>query len=195
MLTRLILIRHGITQWNIQRRYCGHRDIPLSRQGREQARKLRRLLKGIKVDRIYSSNKKRALESARIIFCKRKVTKVRALREINFGVLEGLHHEEIIKKYGKIYRDWIKNPYSNRIPKAEKMDEFKKRVNSAIKKTLRINPGKTIAIVCHGGVIGIFLSSILKSRNFWRYVPSAGTITIVNYSRDGFQVARVKNRS
>ena len=181
MLTRLVLIRHGITRWNLQRRYCGHNDIPLSWEGKKQARKLRQDLKGVKFDRIYSSVKSRAFQSCRIIFPGSKFTKVRALQEINFGVLEGLYHEVIMKRYGGLYRKWIKDPYNTHIPGLERMQDFKKRVNTAIKNILRLNTGKTIAVVCHGGVIGIILSSILKSRDFWRYVPAAGTISVVDY--------------
>jgi len=181
MPTQLVLIRHGITDWNIERRYCGDKNIPLSLRGRRQAKKLAEELKGAGFDRIYSSNKKRALETSRIIFGRKKIIKLSSLREINFGVLEGMRHERIIKECGKVYTRWLRNPYANQIPKAERMADFRERVKSAIRTILRINPDKKIAIVCHGGVIGIFLSSLLKSNKFWRYVPSAGTITIVEY--------------
>lgn len=181
IVTQLVLIRHGITDWNMQRRYCGDKDVSLSPQGRKQAKKLAEELKDINFDRIYSSNKKRALGTCRIIFGRKKVAKLSALRELNFGVLEGMRHEKIIKGYGRAYEKWINNPYANRMPKAERMVDFGKRVSLAIQMILRVNPGKRVAVVCHGGVIAIFLSSILKSRDFWHYVPAAGTISVVEY--------------
>jgi broad specificity phosphatase PhoE len=184
MKTRLILIRHGITRWNKEGRYCGRIDVNLSREGRSQAKKLKTVFKAISVDRIYCSDKKRALQTCRIIFGKTKFTRLHGLREINFGAIEGLRHQEIMKKYGSIYQKWIKDPYQNHLPAAEKMNDFKKRVCSVINKIARRNPGKTVAIVCHGGGIGIFVSSIYKSNDFWHYVPKAASITMVTF-RDG----------
>jgi len=190
MVTRLVLIRHGITEWNQQRRYCGCKDVALSRQGKLQAKRLAKSMEAPKFDKIYSSDRKRSLQTARIIFKRAKITRISALREINFGVIEGLQHREIMEKYGIVYKRWLNNPYQNCLPKAESMNAFKNRVNRAIKKIVRINPGKNMAIVCHGGVIGIFVSSILKSGNFWRYVPVATSVTVVEYEKGKFRLKK-----
>lgn len=63
------------------------------------------------------------------------------------------------------------------------MSLFKQRVKLGIEKIVRLNKGKELAIVCHGGVIGILVSSILKKKNFWRYVPKGASFTIVEYRR------------
>jgi broad specificity phosphatase PhoE len=183
MLTRIFLIRHGTTSWNKQRRYCGCRDISLCDEGKAQARKLHGQLKGISFDAIYSSDRKRVLQTCRIVFNKTKPTRLSALREINFGVLEGLRHSQIMQKYGQLYENWLKDPYKNNLPKAEPMPVFKRRVRTALTKIARINRGKTIAVVCHGGVIGVYISSIKKSRDFWRYVPKATSVTVVEHKR------------
>ncbi|HTY45023.1 MAG TPA: histidine phosphatase family protein [Patescibacteria group bacterium] len=183
MTTQIFLIRHGITAWNKQRRYCGRLDVGLSREGRQQAAKLRRKLEKVSFDKIYCSSKRRAVQTCRIIFGRARFTKVAGLREINFGVLEGLRHEEIAATYGRLYESWIKDPYKNRIPKAEPMRAFKKRICRTIRKIASSNPGKTVAVVCHGGAIGIFVSSVLKTRDFWRYVPQATSVTVVEYRK------------
>jgi len=196
MMTKLILIRHGVTQWNKQKRYCGRRDIGLSSHGKIQAMKLRNRFNGVEFDKIYCSDRKRALQTCSILFgngfgnrkpnhglgAGRDFIKVKGLREIDFGVFEGLRHEEILEKYPKLYKDWLADPYKGRIPEAEPMGVFKERVHAAIRKILQANRGKTIAVVCHGGVIGIFVSSILKSRSFWKFVPSPASVTIVEYN-------------
>jgi len=184
MNTKLVFIRHGITAWNKQKRYCGRVDVGLSREGRQQAKKLALALKGACFDKIYSSDKKRALETCRIIFGKGKFTKAKGLREINFGVLEGLRHEAIMKKYGKVYTDWIKDPHKHHIPGAEKLCDFKKRICGQVNRICRANPGKTVAVVCHGGVIGIFVTSILKTKNFWQRIPKATSVTVVEFKKD-----------
>jgi len=108
---------------------------------------------------------------------------VKELAEIDFGVLEGLRHEEIMKKHRDVYEKWLKDPYKNNIPEAEPMKAFKKRVTGALKRIVRLNPDKTVAVICHGGVIGAFVDSILKVSNFWRYIPSSASITIVEHAR------------
>jgi broad specificity phosphatase PhoE len=194
MTTRLVLIRHGITKWNKEGRYCGYKDVVLSSQGKAQAVKLRLGLKNISFDRIYCSDRKRALQTRAILFGSDFV-KVKGLREINFGVLEGLKHAEILKKYSEVYKKWLADPYQGSIPHAEPVSVFKKRVGGAIRKITRLNCGKTIAVVCHGGVIAIFLSSILKSRNFWNYVPSPASITIVEYKNNKFKLEKFNQKT
>jgi len=179
MATKLVLIRHGTTDCNRQKRYCGYKDVSLSREGRAQAAHLSQRLKYLKFDRIYCSDRKRCLQTARIIFDRKRIIKVKDLREINFGVLEGLRHKEIVKKYGGIYEKWLVNPFKNHIPRVEAMNAFKRRVQRSIKKIVCRNPGKTIAVICHGGVIGVYVSGILKSNDFWRYIPGAASMTLV----------------
>ncbi|MEI6632124.1 MAG: histidine phosphatase family protein [bacterium] len=183
MVTRLFLIRHGITKWNKERRYCGYKDVALSNEGKAQAWKLEKSLKGINFDRVYCSDRKRALETCRIIFHRARITKVKGLREIHFGVLEGLHHKEIMAKYAFVYKKWLKDPFKHNIPRAEPMNAFKKRVRASIKKIVSLNSGKSVAVICHGGSIGVFISDILKNRNFWRHVPAAASITVVEYKK------------
>jgi broad specificity phosphatase PhoE len=74
------------------------------------------------------------------------------------------------------------------------MRVFKKRVRNAIKKILQVNSGKTVAVVCHGGVIGMLVSSILKSKDFWKYVPSAASLTIVEYKDDKFRIKKFNDK-
>lgn len=189
MPTEVILIRHGITVWNRQKRYCGSKDIALSSQGRVQALRLRKRLKGIKCDRVYSSDRKRAARTARIIFGRARIIWVKGLREIDFGALEGLNYNEIMQKYPAVYKKWLKDPFKTSVPQGEAMGVFGRRVNSAMKKIVGLNRGKTVAVVCHGGTISIFINSLLKKRDFWRYIPAAGSMSIVEYGKNG---ARIK---
>ena len=182
-MTRLMLIRHGVTRWNKEKRYCGHKDIGLSREGRSQIKLLFNRLNAIKFDKIYCSNRKRAIQTARILFKREKMIRHQGLREINFGVLEGLRYEEIMQKYAHVYEKWLKDSFKNNIPGAEPMNVFKRRVAGTIKRIACSNHDKTIAVVCHGGVIGVFVNGILKNRNFWRCVPLPASITIVEYRR------------
>jgi len=182
-MTRLILIRHGTTEWNIQKRYCGRKDIGLGSEGKSQVKLLSSRVNAVKFDKVYCSDRKRAAQTARMLFKQVRIIPDRNLREINFGVLEGLKHEEIMEKHVDIYKKWLRDPFSNNIPRAEPMDSFKNRIEDALSNIVRSNSGKTIAVVCHGGVIGIFVNGVLKSRNFWRCVPSPASVTIIEYEK------------
>jgi broad specificity phosphatase PhoE len=184
MSTKLILIRHGVTDWNKEKRYCGFHDVSLSREGKLQAFKLRDRLTSLHFDRVYVSDRKRAIQTAQIIFKGAHLTKIAGLKELNFGALEGLCYQKIMKKYPDTYEKWLKNPFKNNIPKAENLDSFKRRVTQALQKIVTGNAGKNVAIVSHGGVISIFLTTLLKSKNFWKHIPAAASMTIVEYKNN-----------
>lgn len=181
MATSLILIRHGQTDWNLKKRYCGFVDLSLNQIGKKQAEGLRKRFKKEKVDKVYSSDKKRAVQSAEIIFKGREIEKIEDLREIHFGVFEGFTHKEVMEKYPEIYRRWLKDPFSVVIPGGEGLQNFKKRIIKAFKKIVTLNKGKAAAVVCHGGPISIFINHILKSKDFWGKIPSSASVSIIEF--------------
>ncbi len=195
MPTKLILIRHGETTWNSKRRYCGFADVPLSNKGKCQAKKLAGRLKFEKIHKIYSSDRRRALQTAKIIFKGYEIEKIPELQEINFGCFEGLTHRQILKKYPEIYKKWLNDPYKTVIPSGEKLADFKKRITRIFKKIVSLNPGKTTAIVSHGGAISIFITGILKNRNFWKYIPASTSITVVEYKKGKPNIAVLNDAS
>lgn len=184
MTTRLLIIRHGQTKWNLKKRYCGSEDLGLNSCGRKQASRLSRALKQKCVNKIYASNKMRALQTAKIVFKGCKIEKIPDLREMHFGVFEGLTYGEILQKHPVVYKRWLKNPYAVTIPRGESLRDFKKRVLAAFKKIIRLNKGKTVAIVCHGGTISVFLNHILKSRKFWEQIPKSASLSIVEHENN-----------
>lgn len=181
MATKLILIRHGETVWNSKRRYCGSIDVALNNKGKKQARSLRNRLKGHNIHSVYSSDKKRAVQTAKIIFKGLKIKKFSQLNEINFGIFEGLSHEQIMKKYPAVYKQWQNNPLNSNIPKGESLRDFEKRVIAIFKRIISLNRNKTVAIVSHGGPISVFINRVLKARDFWKYIPNHASLTIVEF--------------
>jgi len=184
MTTKLILIRHGQTEWNLLKRYCGFVDLELNKNGKIQAGKLHKKMKKHRVHKVYSSDRKRAVQTAGIVFKKQRIEMMPDLREIHFGVFEGLNHAEILKKYPEIYKKWLKDPYSVTIPKGEGLAKFKKRVVRAIKGIVKENLGKTVAVVCHGGAISIFINHLLKSKDFWSQIPKSTAMSIVEFEKN-----------
>lgn len=185
MATRIILIRHGETEWNRKRIYCGSSDIRLNKNGRKQAQKLRKKMRNEDIHKVYSSDRKRAIETARIVFGKHRVSKIKELREMHFGCLEGLTHNEVMSRYQDVYCRWLNDPFGVRLPDGESLQAFRKRVVSGIRKIARRNKGKAIAVISHGGAISVFLNNILRSRDFWKYIPKSIEMAVVEYDAKG----------
>lgn len=183
MPTKIILIRHGQTLWSGEKRYCGLTDIDLSVRGREQAKKLYQILRKEKIHKVYSSDASRALEFARIVFKGFHIEKIPELRELNFGIFEGLTYQEIMKRYTKIYKKWINDPFNVAIPDSESLKDFKKRVRKIFLKIVSLNKNKVLAIVTHTGPIKIIISSILKSNDLWKIEPDLASINIIELKR------------
>ena len=98
-MVRLLLIRHGQTNYNSQNRYCGFSDPPLNDTGIWQCRQIPARLKDSKIDKVYSSDLLRARQTAEIIFGNNSIEETTDLREMNFGLFEGLKYEQLIEKY------------------------------------------------------------------------------------------------
>jgi alpha-ribazole phosphatase len=183
MPTRLILIRHGATQWNSEKRYLGFKDICLNDRGIRQAEKLKRRLNQEKVSRVYSSDRKRALEFAKIIFADSSIEKKPELREMNFGIFEGLNYKQIMKKYPRLYTEWLNDPFGITIPKGDGFYELRNRIRRFIRKIISVHKNKTVAIVTHSGPIRIIISEILKSKDIWKINVGLASLNIVEYRR------------
>ncbi|MFP4021065.1 MAG: alpha-ribazole phosphatase [Halanaerobium sp.] len=173
MLTRLFLLRHGETDWNQKSIFQGQTDIDLNKRGRDQAQKTAEMLKKIEIEQIYSSDLKRAKNTARII-ADQKNLKLRAnkqLREIGFGDWEGLNFAEIKKEYPDLLVSWQQDPVHNSPPAGEKLLDFRLRVENFFKKIISSHQGDKILVVTHGGVIKAYLTAVLsiKPEKFWQF--------------------------
>jgi len=180
---KLILIRHGETDYNAENKYCGFSNPSLNKKGIEQARKLYRDFKKesagairelpAKIDRVYSSDLQRAYQTAKIVFPELEVEIKQNFREMNFGLFEGLKYNEITQKYPEIYQNWLKNPLETEIPQGESLKALAKRVRGELKELLSENIGKTVALVTHGGPIRVIILDKQKRdlKNFWNIYP------------------------
>lgn len=195
MTTRLILIRHGLTDWNLRRKYCSFTDVDINNNGKKQAKLLYRRLKREKIDKVYSSDRKRAFNFARIALRGHKIKKLAELREFNFGIFEGLTYEKLIRRYPKIYKKWLNNPFSITIPDGENLNDFKERIKKILKKLIFLNKGKTIAVVSHAGPIKIFINGILNTNDFWKKIFPAASLNILEYEDGKIKVRLLNNTS
>lgn len=189
-MIRLILIRHAQTDYSLQNRYCGFSNPSLNNKGIWQSKKLADRLGNLSSVKVYSSDFKRAYQTAKIIFRNNSIEKAADFREMNFGLFEGLKYEEIVRKYPKLYRDWVDNPEKVRIPAGERLKDLNKRVKERLSFILSQYEGKTLAVVTHGGPIKVILCDALKFdvNMFWKIRQEISALNIIDYAKESSPV-------
>jgi len=178
MSARLILIRHGETDWSSRKRYCGFTDVDLNERGRTQAIELSKRLKGEDVHKVYSSDLKRALRFAGIVFNGMSIESMQELREMRFGVFEGSTYEELMQKHPEVYAKWLNNPFEVDIPEGEEWKGFEERVRSALDKIISLNKGRTVAVVTHAGPIKVIMGREMQ--------PALASFNIMDFDNGGY---------
>ena len=131
---RLILVRHGATDWNQQRRVQGLSSLGLNETGRGQAEALAQALKGVKVDAIYTSPLRRAQETARAIsrFHQVEVVTLDGLKELDVGEVDGLTYEEMRIRHSDFFTKWMSDFTSVRLPGGGTVPELRDQCCAAI---------------------------------------------------------------
>ncbi|MES2758652.1 MAG: histidine phosphatase family protein [Pseudomonadota bacterium] len=157
--TNIILIRHGETAWNVERRLQGHIDIALNPEGLRQAAAVAAALAGEQVDAVFASDLQRALQTAQAVAGARSlaVQQEPALRERCYGGFEGLLYADIAQRFPAEFAAWQAREVDATMPAgarvAESFRQFYARSVGAILGAAALHPGKTIAVVAHGGVL------------------------------------------
>jgi broad specificity phosphatase PhoE len=133
---------------------------------------------------IYSSDLLRARQTAKILFGDSKFEETADLREMNFGLFEGLKYEQLIEKYPELYRRWIDNPEKVKAPNGEGLRELRNRIEEKISEIICRNEGKTTAVVTHSGPVRVVLCKALKLdlENFWQIEQELGALSIIDYT-------------
>jgi broad specificity phosphatase PhoE len=161
--TQLVLIRHGETEWNRDRRIQGQTDIPLSNRGREQAHRLAHRLARERIDALYTSDLLRAHQTADPIASALglPVHTSPLLREVGFGVWEGLSVSEVEAGWPVEYAAWREDSVRNRAPDGERIEELQTRAMTCATEILAAHPGQTVAVVAHGGSVKAILCGVM----------------------------------
>jgi len=156
---RWIWVRHGETDENRERRYLGHSDPALNQKGREQALQLRHLLAHFSPRAVYTSDRKRCMETATCLAEPWKLSPepVEALRELSFGEWDGLTYEEIRQRDEARLTRWYRDPFQEAPPGGETLEQLGQRVDRWVAERFAASqPDETAVIVTHGGVIRWF---------------------------------------
>jgi phosphoserine phosphatase len=161
--TRLLLARHGETDWNRLGRWQGQQNTPLNAAGRVQALALRDTLKKEPLAAVYSSALRRCVETAHEIAEQHRLNVCRdeRLNEINLGKWEGLTQREIAARYPEALQVWYDDPRAMRPPQGESVAELEQRVLAVLQEMARAYPGETVCLVGHKMTNGLIRSHYL----------------------------------
>ncbi|MEO8706235.1 MAG: histidine phosphatase family protein [Kofleriaceae bacterium] len=179
-MPRLVLARHGRTEWNALGKLQGCTDIPLDETGRDQARALGAALTGEGIGAVWSSDLLRAKETASIVATVLELGEPHIdpeLRERKFGVFEGLTRSECATRHPEAWRAWLARTVAP--PDGEQVADAVARIHRVLHR-LATTDGKPVLVVSHGGVMRLWLMNVLGST-----IPLLGNGAMYHVEHDG----------
>lgn len=199
MANTFYIVRHGQTNWNILGKTQGHGNSDLTEKGLEQAKELADAIVDYPIDYIYSSDLGRAVQTAQIVADKLEldVKKTPALREMGFGVWEGLLIEEIKRDYLDTYNTWRNEPHLVNIEGGETLHMIKERTDKFIENLNKKYDNKHIILVSHSVTVRAMLLSFLGSsmENIYRIKQDNTALNIVECRDYGPVVIKINDTS
>ena len=202
---RLLLVRHGETDWNKESRFQGKMDIPLNENGRNQGRKAADFLKETSLDFAISSPMLRPKETAELILAHHAGVELEIkepLLEISHGKWEGKLKPEIQKEYPELLRQWQETPELVQMPEGENLQEVWDRAvgcwqEIVAEKGESPDGIKTGIVVAHDAINKVILCALLglSPSNFWNVKQGNGAVSVIDYpdGKDGAPVLQAIN--
>ncbi len=193
---RLLLVRHGETDWNREQRFQGQRDIPLNAAGEAQAAKAGEFLKNVTLDHAFVSPLQRPYQTAIAIANHHPdlaFTAMPDLQEISHGLWEGLYASEIEAKFPGQLEQWLMQPETVQMPEGESLADVWARVQTAWQQIIETMqqqyPDGTGLVVAHDAVNKAIICQILglDPAAFWHFKQGNGAVTVIDYSDYGKQ--------
>lgn len=187
---KLLLARHGQTDWNIAGRYQGQSDIPLNQTGWSQAEGLAKRLSTEKIHAIYSSDLSRAKDTAMKIKDKQEQAPLlhtdSRWRELSFGEWEGMNYKEMSAHSPDVFSKWMIDPQHTSTPNGETLYELSKRVTSAFDEIKNKHKDQTVLVVSHSGALQALLATLLgvDLNRYWQFKVSQASLSELNVFPD-----------
>lgn len=187
-MIELILVRHGVTKWNEDKRYIGSTDLELTDKGLAQAKAASGYLAKENISKLYTSEFKRASQTANIIAEPHdaEIYILPELNEIDFGKWEGLTFEQIEDGWPDFVPRWLAND-EGYPPEGESIRSFFNRAKAAIEKVLKRESEGTIVIVAHAGTIKLILCNLLGLglQDIWQTKQDSASVSKIEIYNDG----------
>ena len=192
---RLVLVRHAAVEESARGRCYGTLDVGLSPIGRAQSASLARVLAIDPVARVVSSPRVRAVETAVAVAEPHglDVEVDYALRELDFGELEGRTYDEIAASLPELYAEWMTTPTTVRFPGGECYADLEARALGAVSALRSACDGQTVVAVTHGGVVRAVVADVLglPPERIFRIAVEPASVTVVEWLGDEPVVQRV----
>lgn len=191
-MLRIILLRHGETQWNVEGRFQGQIDTDLSERGLAQGRKAAAALATVPIDVAIASPLSRSYLTCKMAADMHKlpVRKDSRLIEISHGLWEGVHADEIRNRYGEELALWHRAPEKVQMPEGENLEDVRKRVREAFDEYTREYDGKTVLICAHDAVNKAIICDLLglSMAHFWQIKQDNACINVLEWDTGVWRV-------
>jgi len=190
-MTKIILVRHGQTEWNRIERFRGRADVPLNETGLTQAEATgQRVAKAWQPAAIYTSPLSRSVKTAQAI-AKHFNLPVQihpGLADIDYGDWQGLTPDEARQRWPDQIENWYNHPERARIPNGEILADLRKRAMKTVNELAEKHPGETIVLVGHTVINRIILLGVLGlgNKRFWRIRQEPCAINIIEAEAGDF---------
>jgi broad specificity phosphatase PhoE len=187
---RVILIRPGETDWNRIGRWQGWAAAPLSEHGRQQALALASFVRNIGMSALYTSDLKRAVETAECLAEQLSDAPIKdaRLRERNIGDWQGLTLGEMRSWYAEEYAKLLEDPNGYPVPGGESRNDVRKRMRAAFDEIVRKQQGETVGILSHTTALKTLLEDLLPGYNPQELNLDNTSVTTIRQTEGGWEL-------
>jgi len=197
-MSKLIIVRAGLTEWQAQGRMVGDTDLHLNETGHRQATAHAAALAAMNPSVVHCGKDEPSRETAEIIAneLNLKVKSSDALREMDLGHWEGLTVEQFRERFGKVYKAWREDPHAVQPPEGEAVGVLVVRMKTAIEKIIRKNGEKTIALVVGGYAFASLRCAFGEGgfERFWEYLEGDDALAEFDCAAVGARLVGEKAR-
>ena len=197
-MTEIILARHGETAWNVAEIFRGRTDVELNETGLKQAELLAEYLSSVRIDAIYSSPMKRALQTAEAIAgCgKLGVNNTPGLIDFNYGKWQGLSRQEVKGRYKELYEEWVSRPERVKMPDGESLDDVRERAIAVVDDVVN-KYQRAVVLVSHRVVNKVLICALLGLDNshFWNIKLDTCGISVFTCEKGHFILTKHNDTS
>ncbi len=198
-MSRVYLVRHGQTAWNVGEIFRGRADIPLDETGKQEAHLAGEALKDETLHAIYSSPLSRSIETAENIakFHNIPATPFDAIIDISYGEWEGLENEVVKEKYPELYGLWQREPHKVKFPGGESLDEVRSRTMEGLEDLLVKHKNENFVLVAHRVPNKVICCALLGLDNshFWRIQQDTASTNLFIFRDDQWIISFLNDTS
>lgn len=183
-MTKIILVRHGQTEWNREERFRGHADVPLDETGRMQAEATAaRIARDWHVDVVYAGPLSRTMKTAEAIASRFGLSVIShdGLLDMDCGKWQGLSIPEVQSQWPEVLKAWQTTPHLVQIPSGETLSDAQRRGMAAIMELVNKHVGQTVVAVSHTALNRMILLGMLELglNQFWQIRQDVCAINVV----------------